>query len=138
VARRDVRVTWVPFVPGRAVSAQADKGVAGREIAVQRIDRQAEWLEVTLGSKLAAFAAGMSPAHLTRIARREQMPGDVEERHLRNVFAVASLLATRDGAGSAYAWLTEPNPELDGRTPAGLLHEGSAPENVWLAAVTPF
>jgi hypothetical protein len=120
------------------VFAQADKGLAGREIAVQRIDRQAEWLEVTLGAKLASFAAGVSPAHLTRIARGEDRPDDLEERRVRNVFAVASLLATRDGAGSAYAWLTEPNPELNGRSPADLLHEGRAPENVWLAAATPF
>ena len=124
--------------PGTAVFAQADRGIAGREIAVQRIDRQAEWLEVTLGSRLAAFAASMSPAQLARIARREETPGAEAERRLRNVFAVASLLAARDGAGSAYAWLTEPNPELDGRSPADLLHEGSAPENVWLAAATPF
>ena len=118
--------------------AQADRGIAGREIALQRIDRQAEWLEVTLGSRLAAFAAGMSPAQLTHIARREAAPGADEERRVRNVFAVTSLLAARDGAGSAYAWLTEPNPELDGRSPADLLREGSAPENVWLAAATPF
>src|SRR5919112_6189382 len=118
------------------VFAQADRGIAGREIAVQRIDRQAEWLEVTLGPRLAAFAAAVSPAHLTRIARREDEPDAEEERRVRNVFAVTSLLATRDGAGSAYAWLTEPNPELDGRSPADLLHEGSAPENVWLAAAT--
>ena len=118
--------------------AQADRGIAGREIAVQRIDRQAEWLEVTLGSKLAAFASGMSPAHLTRIARGQERPDESEEVHLRNVFAVASLLAARDGAGTAYAWLTEPNPELDGRSPADLLHSGRTPESVWLAAATPF
>ena len=118
--------------------AQADRGIAGREIAVQRIDRQAEWLEVTLGSRLAAFAAAISPAHLMRIVRREEQPPPDEEQRLRNVFAVASLLASRDGAGSAYAWLTEPNPELGGRSPADLLHEGLAPENVWLAAATPF
>jgi uncharacterized protein (DUF2384 family) len=123
---------------GRTVFAQADRGIAGREIAVQRIDRQAEWLEVTLGSRLAAFAAAMSPAHLTHIARRDEKPNDEEDRRIRNVFAVTSLLAARDGAGSAYAWLTEPNPELDGRSPADLLHDGRAPENVWLAAATPF
>jgi uncharacterized protein (DUF2384 family) len=120
------------------VFAQADRGTAGREIALQRIDRQAEWLEVTLGSRLTAFAAAMSPAHLTRIARREEEPPADEELRLRNVFAVASLLASRDGAGSAYTWLTEPNPELDGRSPADLLHDGGAPESVWLAAATPF
>jgi hypothetical protein len=116
------------------VVAQSNREIAGREIAVQRIDRQAEWLEVTLGAKLAAFAAGVTPAHLVRIAHREHAPADDEERRLRNLFAVASFLAARDGAGSAYSWLTEPNPELDGRTPAALLHDGDTPETVWLAA----
>jgi hypothetical protein len=116
------------------VGTQSNREIAGREIAVQRIDRQAEWLEVTLGSRLAAFAAGLSARHLTRIAHREDAPEHDEERRLRNLFAVASFLASRDGAGSAYSWLTEPNPELDGRTPAALLHDGGAPETVWLAA----
>src|SRR3954447_15126085 len=136
--RRYVRRTPVQCGEGRTVFAQTDRGMAGREIALQRIDRQAEWLEVTLGPRLAAFAAAMSPAHLARIARREDPAAPDEERRVRNVFAVTSLLATRDGAGSAYTWLTEPNPELDGRSPADLLHDGSAPENVWLAAATPF
>jgi hypothetical protein len=113
-------------------------GMAGREIAVQRIDRQAEWLEVTLGVRLAAFAAGLSVRDLTRIAQRADEPGADAEQRVRNLFAVASYLASRDGAGSAYAWLTEPNPELDGRSPADMLHHGSAPEMVWLAAATPF
>jgi hypothetical protein len=113
-------------------------GMAGRDIAVQRIDRQAEWLEVTLGARLAAFAAGLSPRDLQRIALRETEPdADVEQR-VRNLFAVASYLVARDGAGSAYAWLTGRNPELDGRAPADLLHGGSPPETVWLAAATPF
>jgi pyrimidine operon attenuation protein/uracil phosphoribosyltransferase len=34
--------------------------------------------------------------------------------------------------------LIERNPELEGRTPAELLHEGCPPETVWLAAATPF
>jgi hypothetical protein len=118
--------------------AHDDRRIAGREIAVQRIDRQAEWLEVTLGSRLAAYAAGLTPTDLVRIAHRHDDPdGDVEQR-LRNLFAVASYLAARDGAGSAYAWLTEPNVELKGRTPADLLHEGSPPEQVWLATAPAF
>jgi hypothetical protein len=120
------------------VVAYTDRGIAGREIAVQRIDRQAEWLEVTLGAKLAAFAAGLSSRHLARIAHGEDKPDGDEERRLRNLFAVASFLAARDGAGSAYIWLTEPNPELEGRTPASLLHHGSPPETVWLATSAPF
>jgi hypothetical protein len=57
---------------------------------------------------------------------------------LRNLFAVASLLAARDGAGSAYAWLTEPNEDLGGRSPASLLHDGGTPESVWFAAAPTF
>jgi hypothetical protein len=120
------------------VVAQADRRIAGREIAVQRIDRQAEWLEVTLGTKLAAFAAGLTARDLVRIAQREHEPEAEEELRLRNLFAVASYLAARDGAGSAHVWLTTRNPELEGRSPADLLREGSTPENVWLAAASPF
>ena len=120
------------------VSAHTDRDTGAREIALQRIDRQAEWLEITLGARLAAFAAGVSPAQLGRIAQREDAPDADKEQRLRNLFAVVSYLAARDGAGSAYAWLTEPNPELADRTPADLLHEGGAPETVWLAAATPF
>ena len=113
-------------------------GLARREIAVERIDRLALWLEVTLGPRLAAFAAGLSPGHLMKIAQGGEDPAEDEERRLRNLFAVASFLAARDGAGSAYTWLTEPNAELDGRTPAAELHEGRAPESVWLASATPY
>lgn len=120
------------------MSSHAQTSTAARDIAVQRIDRQAEWLEVTLGTKLAAFAAGVTSRHLAAIAHRDESPDAGEEERLRNLFAVASFLATRDGAGTAYMWLTEPNPELDGRTPADLLHDGRTPENVWLAAAPPF
>ena len=118
--------------------AHEDRRIAGREIAVQRIDRQAEWLEVTLGSRLASYAAGLSATELVRVAHRHEEPGPDAEQRLRNLFAVASYLAARDGAGSAYAWLTEPNAELEGRTPADLLHDGSPPERVWLAASPAF
>jgi hypothetical protein len=120
------------------VVEQANMGMAGREIALQRIDRQAEWLEVSLGARLAAFAAGLSPRDLVRIAQREDEPEPDVELRLRNLFAVASYLVARDGAGSAYAWLTGCNSELEGRSPADLLHDGTPPETVWLAAATPF
>ena len=120
------------------MDAHNDRGIAGREIAVERIDRLAEWLEVSLGPQLAAFAAGVSQRHLTGIAHGAESPAGDEERRLRNLFAVASFLAARDGAGSAYTWLTEPNSELAGRTPASALHDGDAPETVWLASATPF
>jgi hypothetical protein len=121
------------------VFAQADRDVVGRgEIAAQSVDRQAEWLEVTIGAKLASFAAGITPRQLDRIAHGQEEPDSAVEERLRNVFAVATYLAMRDGGASAYTWLTEPNPELQGQTPAALLHNGKSPETVWLAAAPPF
>jgi len=126
------------YIAAGVVFADVDTRIAGREIAVQRIDRQAEWLEVTLGCRLAAFAAGVSQRELTRIAQREEDPDGKAEERLRNLFAVTSYLVSRDGGASAYIWLTEPNPELSGATPADLLHLGQSPETVWLAAAPPF
>ncbi|MEA2381506.1 MAG: hypothetical protein QOH72_1477 [Solirubrobacteraceae bacterium] len=113
-------------------------GFGGEEIAVERVDRLAEWLEMTLGTRLTAFAAGLSTREVVKIAHGDEQPSPVEEQRLRNLFAVASLLAARDGAGSAYAWLTEPNEDLGGRSPASLLHEGGTPESVWFAAAPTF
>src|SRR6058998_465856 len=96
----------------------------GEEIAVERVDRLAEWLEMTLGTRLTAFASGLTTRELVRIAHGDEDPGAAAEQRLRNLYAVASLLAARDGAGSAYAWLTEPNEELGGRSPASVMHEG--------------
>jgi len=113
-------------------------GHHGPEIAAERIDRLAEWLEMTLGTKLTAFATGLTTRDLVQIAHGEANPGPEEEQRLRNLYAVASLLAARDGAGSAYAWLTEPNEDLGGRSPARLLHDGRPPESVWFAATPAF
>ncbi len=108
------------------------------EIAAGRVDRLAEWLEVTLGPRLSAFAAGLSTRELVRIAHGDSAPAADEEQRLRNLFAVVSMLAGRDGAGHAYVWLTEPNEDLEGRTPASLLHDGEQPESVWFAAAPVF
>ena len=115
-----------------------EEQIVGRVIAVERIDRLAEWLEVTLGARLTAFAAGIGSRDLGRIVHGDDQPDTETERRMRNLYAVASLLVARDGAGSAYAWLTEPNSELEGRTPASLLHDGRAPESVWFAAAPAF
>ena len=117
-----------PFGPGQH----------GPQIAAERVDRLAEWLELTLGMRLAAFATGLSTRELAQIAHGETHPGAAAEQRLRNLYAVASLIAARDGAGSAYTWLTEPNEELGGRSPARLLHDGRPPESVWFAATPAF
>src|SRR3954469_22241943 len=111
---------------------------SGEQIAVERVDRLAEWLEVTLGTRLPAFASGITTGGVVRVAHGDDDPGGDAEQRLRNLYAVASLLASRDGAGSAYAWLTEPNEDLGGRSPARLLHDGRPPESVWFAATPAF
>ena len=108
------------------------------EIAVERVDRLAEWLELTLGTRLTAYASGISTRELVQIAHGEEQPDPDAEQRLRNLFAVASMLAARDGAGSACEFLTEPNADLEGRSPAALLHEGGQPESVWFAASPAF
>ncbi|MEA2441688.1 MAG: hypothetical protein QOH76_3112 [Thermoleophilaceae bacterium] len=113
-------------------------GPRSAEISAERVDRLAEWLEMTLGTRLTAFASGLTTRELVRIAHGDEQPGPEEERRLRNLYAVATMLAARDGAGSAYAWLTEPNEDLDGRSPARLLHDGRPPESVWFAAAPTF
>jgi hypothetical protein len=117
------------------MSADIDKQIEAPAITVDRVDHLVEWLEITLGMRLSAFAAGISQKDLARIAHGENRPDDEVERRLRNLFAVASLLASRDGAGSAYTWLIEPNTELEGRAPAELIRDGRSPEAVWFAAV---
>jgi hypothetical protein len=106
----------------------------GGRIESERIEHLVQWLEVTLGAKLTAFAVGARDAdELDRYAAGERPDADAERR-LRNVYAVTWFFAAQDGPGAAHAWLLEPNPELGGRTPAQLLHEGQAPEAVWFAA----
>ncbi|MEA2126551.1 MAG: hypothetical protein QOI80_3333 [Solirubrobacteraceae bacterium] len=119
---------------GEKQGGPGDRG----EIVVERVDRLAEWLEVTLGTRLTAFASGLTTRELVRIAHGDAAPRPDEEQRLRNLYAVASMLAARDGAGSAYAFLTEPNEELGGRSPASLLHDGRKPESVWFAAAPAF
>ena len=113
-------------------------GDHGPAIAAERVDRLTEWLELTLGTRLSAFATGITTRELVEIAHGDAQPEADVERRLRNLYAVASLLAARDGAGSAYAWLTEPNEDLGGRSPARLLHDGRPPESIWFAATPAF
>jgi hypothetical protein len=97
----------------------------------------ASWLTTNIGARVVAFAAGMSRADLMRIAHGEGADPE-QDRHLRNLFAVCSYMAIADGPGTAHDFLLEPNPDLDGRTPAEALHDGAPPEKVWMAAVPTF
>ncbi len=102
----------------------------------ERIDHCAEWLEVTLGTRLVAFAVGVRPADVARFASGEDTPAVQTERRLRNLYQATWFVAANDGPGSAHDWLTEPHPELENRAPAELLRAGEAPQPVWFT-VTP-
>ena len=101
------------------------------------IDVIASWLATNIGARVVAYAAGISRSDLMRIAHGDGAEDDADRR-LRNLFAVCSYMALNDGPGTAHDFLLEPNAELDGRTPADLLHEGAAPEKIWIAAVPTF
>src|SRR3954471_16016369 len=98
----------------------------------QRIDHLAEWLEVTLGPRLVAYAAGVTPAEICRYAQGEAAAGDVEER-LRNLYTATWFIASTDGPGTAHDWLMQPKPELENRAPAELLRGGETPEPAWFS-----
>ena len=101
------------------------------------IDVIASWLATNIGARVVAFAAELSRAELMRIAHGEGADEETDRR-LRNLFAVCSYMAIADGPGTAHDFLLEPNPELDGHSPAELLHDGASPERIWLAAVPTF
>ena len=102
----------------------------------ERIDHLAEWLEVTLGPRLVAYAVGVSTGEITRYAHGEDVPGIETERRIRNLYRATWFVASNDGPGSAHDWLCESNPKLEDRAPAELLREGEVPAPVWFSAAT--
>jgi uncharacterized protein (DUF2384 family) len=104
----------------------------------QRIDYLAEWLEVTLGPRLVAFAVGVSPADVCRYAHGDAEPGEEVARRLRDLYTATWFIASTDGPGSAHDWLTLPNPKLENRAPAELLRDGESPAPVWFSVSPAF
>ena len=114
-----------------------DERTHGRS-ASQRIDHLAEWLEVTLGPRLVAFAVGVTPVEVCRYAHGEEEPADEVAIRLRHLYTATWFIASTDGPGSAHDWLTLPNPELDNRAPAELLRAGESPAPVWFSVAPAF
>lgn len=104
----------------------------------ERIDHLAEWLEVTLGSRLTAFAVGVSPADIARFASGDEAPIEEIERRLRNLYRATWFVASTDGPGTAHDWLMAPNPQLEDRAPAELLRDGKTPAEAWFAVSPAF
>jgi hypothetical protein len=106
-------------------------------IGAGEIGEIARWLTSNIGPRLVAYTADTTRATLARAAHDEGVPPEVDAR-LRSLYAVLSYLAISDGPGTAHDFLVEPNPDLGGRAPAELLHDGAPAERVWLAAVPVF
>lgn len=104
----------------------------------QRIDHLAEWLEVTLGPKLTAYAVGVTPSEICRYAHGDEEPGAEIARRLRHLYTATWFIASTDGPGSAHDWLTLPNPKLENRAPAELLRAGASPAPVWFSVSPAF
>src|SRR4051794_12730448 len=112
-----------------------DERTQGRN-AEQRIDHLAEWLELTLGPRLAAYAVGVSSGDICRFAHGDETPGMETERRLRNLYTATWFIASTDGPGTAHDWLVQPKPELENRAPAELLRGGETPEPAWFSTAT--
>src|SRR4051794_38913433 len=135
-----------PKSPGRGAKAPAgglfhtmtfeDERINGN--SDQRIDHLAEWLEVTLGPRLVAYAVGVSPSDVCRYAHGEEKPADEVSQRLRDLYTATWFIASTDGPGSAHDWLTLPNPQLDNRAPAELLRDGESPAPVWFSVSPAF
>jgi hypothetical protein len=104
----------------------------------ESVEHLAEWLEVTLGSRLTAYAVGVTPSEIGRFAHGDDEPAADVEQRLRNLYSATWFIASTDGPGSAHDWLTEPNPKLDDRAPADLLRDGEAPRAVWFTVAPVF
>jgi uncharacterized protein (DUF2384 family) len=102
----------------------------------ERIDHLAEWLEVTLGPRLTAYAVGVTTGEIARYAHGDDAPGRETEQRIRNLYRATWFVASNDGPGSAHDWLCEPNPKLDDRAPAELLRDGEVPVPLWFSAST--
>jgi hypothetical protein len=103
-----------------------------------RVEHLAEWLEVTLGPRLTAYAVGVSPSDICRFAHGDGEPAAEVERRLRNLYSATWFIASTDGPGSAHDWLTEPNPKLENQAPADLLRSGESPAPVWFSVAPAF
>jgi uncharacterized protein (DUF2384 family) len=104
----------------------------------ESVEHVAEWLEVTLGPRLTAYAVGVSASEIVKYAHGDDEPAAEVEERLRNVYEATWFVASTDGPGSAHDWLMQPNPKLENRAPADLLREGEPPRAVWFSAAPVF
>ncbi|WP_166907107.1 XRE family transcriptional regulator [Mycobacterium sp. DL440] len=93
------------------------------------ISEIAEYLQYTVGQRVAAAIAGLADAkQIGRYARSHSRPHGTTERRLREGYKVIRMLADAYDATTAKAWLFGTNSRLDDQAPIEVL--GAATESV--------
>ena len=82
-----------------------------------------------LGARLAAYIGGVAETRAVREwADGTRTPGNEVQQRVRVALQVALLLNEVDGREITQAWFQGLNPQLDDRSPARLLREGTLEE----------
>jgi len=86
-------------------------------------------LRELLGARLAAYIGGVSESRAVREwAEGTRSPGNEIQQRFRVALQLALLLNESDGREVTQAWFQGLNPQLDDRSPARLLREGTLEE----------
>jgi hypothetical protein len=89
----------------------------------------AEELRELLGARLAAYIGGVAETRAVREwADGTRAPGNEVQQRFRVALQVALLLNESDGREITQAWFQGLNPQIDDRSPARLLREGTLEE----------
>jgi len=89
----------------------------------------ADELRELLGARLAAYIGGVTETRAVREwAEGARTPGNEIQQRFRVALQLALLLNDSDGREVTQAWFQGLNPQLDDRSPARLLREGTLEE----------
>lgn len=92
------------------------------EAATSPIGEIAQYLQDTVGQRVAAAIAGLSDAkQIGRYARGEASPHATTDRRLREGYKVVRMLVDAYDATTAKAWLFGTNTRLDDQAPVEVL-----------------
>jgi hypothetical protein len=97
----------------------------------------AEYLQRTLGQRLAAYLAGVNDSRMVgRWIRGVHEPRGPATMRLRAAYQVTRLVADAYDAETAKAWLLGSNSRLDGDAPAYLIRHADSQEDLRMVVPT--
>jgi hypothetical protein len=86
-------------------------------------------LSELLGRKLVAYLGSVKETRaVNQWAEDERAPSDEVQQRLRLALQIALMIEAADGRRVAQAWFQGLNPQLDDRSPARVLREGTLDE----------